>query len=126
MTVTLLTIAIVLLIVFLVVRDQTEFKLGRMRAELMALRSEEKGLSQECTEVQRLVAQIGEALLRAERRQVSAEQTRDELKTYLEEMDVQVQEEQSQDAAQPQEQLPVIAQAQEHSQTTQEQEHPQA
>lgn len=68
MTVLYLAVAIVLVIATLVVRDQTEFKLSRLRAELMALRSEEQRLAEEHTELERMVAQTGDALMRADHR----------------------------------------------------------
>ena len=40
--VTLLVAGVVLIIVCLIVRDQTQFRLSRLRSEVLALRSEEK------------------------------------------------------------------------------------
>lgn len=64
---------VALVIVNLVVRDQTQFRLSRLRTELLALRSEEKRMSEIRDEVEMMVAQIGEALMRADRRRVSLE-----------------------------------------------------
>jgi hypothetical protein len=64
----LIAVAIVLVIVTLVVRDQTEFKLGRLRGQLLALRSEEQRLGEDRVELERLVAQTAEALMRADSR----------------------------------------------------------
>ena len=68
MTGILIAVVIILVIVTLVVRDQTEFKLGRLRGQLLALRSEEQRLGEDRTELERLVAQTAEALMRADSR----------------------------------------------------------
>lgn len=81
-----LAIAIVLVIVALVIRDQTEVKLSQMRAQFMALRSEEKRLGEERTELERLIAQTGDALLRADSRQRDAEDAHQELVALLDKM----------------------------------------
>ena len=66
--VTLLIIGVVLIIVCLIVRDQTQFRLSRLRSEVLALRSEEKRLSERRDEIELMVAQIGDAVMRADRR----------------------------------------------------------
>ena len=93
MSIILLAIGIVLTIVCLVVRDQTEFRLSRLRAELMALRSEEQRLNEERTDLERMISQAGEALIRAERRQLTIEKESHELIDLLEEMGVSLEEE---------------------------------
>ena len=54
---------VALVIINLVVRDQTEFRIRQLRSELMALRSEEKRLSELRDEVELMVAQIGDAII---------------------------------------------------------------
>ena len=81
-----LAIAIVLVIVALVIRDQTEVKLSQMRAQFMALRSEEKRLGEERTELERLIAQTGDALMRADSRQRDAEDAHQALVEMLDKM----------------------------------------
>ena len=66
--VTLLVAGVVLIIVCLIVRDQTQFRLSRLRSEVLALRSEEKRLSERRDEIELMVAQIGDAIMRADRR----------------------------------------------------------
>ncbi len=66
--VTLLIAGVVLIIVCLIVRDQTQFRLSRLRSEVLALRSEEKRLSERRDEIELMVAQIGDAIMRADRR----------------------------------------------------------
>lgn len=88
MTGVFLAITIVLIIVALVVRDQTEFKLSRLRAELLGLRSDEQRLSEERTDLERMVAQAGDALMRADQRQRAAEKSHREVADMLQEMGV--------------------------------------
>ncbi|MBT6143789.1 MAG: hypothetical protein HOH74_00090 [Gemmatimonadetes bacterium] len=64
---------VALIIVNLVVRDQTQFRISRLRAELLGLRSEEKRLAERRDEVELMVAQIADALMRADRRRQSLE-----------------------------------------------------
>jgi hypothetical protein len=66
--------AILLLIVNLVARDRIEFRISRLRSELMSLRSEEKRLKERRKEVDRLAAQIDEAVERSGHRGRSANQ----------------------------------------------------
>lgn len=68
LSVTLIVAGILLLIAALVVRDQTEFRVTQLRSELLALRNEEKRLSERRDEIELMVAQIGDALMRADRR----------------------------------------------------------
>ena len=90
MTVIYLAVAIVLVIVALVVRDQTEFRLSRMRADLLALRSEEQRLGMERSEIERMVAQTGEATMRADNRQRNLDQQFKELVEILKQLDVEL------------------------------------
>jgi len=62
-----------LIVINLVVRDQTQFRISRLRAETLALRSEEKRLSERRDEVELMVAQIADALMRADRRRLVLE-----------------------------------------------------
>lgn len=48
--------------------DQTEFRISQLRSELIDLRNEEKRLSERRDEIELMVAQIGDALMRADRR----------------------------------------------------------
>jgi uncharacterized oligopeptide transporter (OPT) family protein len=59
---------VVLVITCLIVRDRTEYAITRMRAEFMALRTEEKRQSEIRDDIELMVAQAGEALMRADRR----------------------------------------------------------
>jgi len=68
LNVTLIIASVLLLIAALVVRDQTEFRVSQLRSELVALRNEEKRLSERRDEIELMVAQIGDALMRADRR----------------------------------------------------------
>ena len=74
---------VVLVITCLVVRDQAEFKLGK-------LRSEEKRLEETRTEVEQLVRGVGEELNRADTRQRTAEQNNRELADILDGMGVEL------------------------------------
>jgi len=87
-TVIYLAVAIVLVIVALVVRDQTEFKLSRLRAEILALRSEEQRLGEERTDLERMVAQTGEALMRGDHRQRAVDKQFKELVEVLQKLDI--------------------------------------
>jgi len=87
-----LAAGIVLTIAALIVRDQTELKLSRLRAELLALRSEEQRLGEDRTELERMIAQIGDALMRAERRRKAMEQSAQELIGLLEDLGAEVDE----------------------------------
>lgn len=64
---------VALIIVNLIVRDQTQYRIGRLRTELLGLRSEEKRLSERRDEVELMVAQVGDALVRADRRRLALE-----------------------------------------------------
>jgi|TARA_B110000495_G_scaffold200235_1_gene215087 hypothetical protein len=79
----LITAVVVLVITCLVVRDQAEFKLGK-------LRSEEKRLEETRTEVEQLVRGVGEELNRADTRQRTAEQNNRELAEILDGMGVEL------------------------------------
>ncbi|MEW6750055.1 MAG: hypothetical protein AB1505_03650 [Candidatus Latescibacterota bacterium] len=85
-----LAAAIALVILTLVVRDQTEFRLSRLRSELVALRSEEKRLSEEREDLERTIVQIGDALLRADSRQTAAGQVCRQVGEALAAMGVEV------------------------------------
>ena len=73
----------VLVIVCLVVRDQTEHKLGRMRTHLLGLRSEEQRLDEMHKEVEQMVRWVGEGLSRADNSQRQAEREIRELAAIL-------------------------------------------
>ncbi|MFT5085700.1 MAG: myosin heavy subunit [Candidatus Latescibacterota bacterium] len=90
MTSLLITAVVVLVITCLVVRDQTEFKLGKLRTELLGLRSEEKRLEETRTEVEQLVRGVGEELNRADTRQRTAEQNNRELAEILDGMGIEL------------------------------------
>ena len=84
----LLAVDIVLTIAALVVRDQTRFKLSRLRTELLALRSEEQRLGEEGEELQQMIAQVGEAVLRADHRRKEMKAVCQELISLLESLGV--------------------------------------
>jgi hypothetical protein len=64
---------VVPIIVNLVVRDQMQFRVSRLKSDLLGLRSEEKRLPERRDEVELMVAQIADALMRADRRKQSLE-----------------------------------------------------
>jgi len=89
-TVIYLAVSIVLVIIALVVRDQTEFKLSRLRADLLALRSEEQRLGMERAELERMVAQTAEAIMRADNRQRTVDKQFKELVGILKQFDIEL------------------------------------
>tara|TARA_Y100001934_G_scaffold277956_1_gene378041 strand:- start:921 stop:1229 length:309 start_codon:yes stop_codon:yes gene_type:complete len=86
----LLTLLIVLIIVCLVVRDQNELTLSKMRANLLNLRTEEKRMEDTRVEVEQLVRWFSETLNRASSRQRTAEQYCRELEDMLEGAGIEV------------------------------------
>lgn len=90
MTAFLLTLLIVLIIVCLVVRDQNELTLSKMRADLLSLRTEEKRMEDTRVEVEQLVRWFSETLNRASSRQRTAEQYCRELEEMLEGTGIEV------------------------------------
>lgn len=90
---------VALIIVNLIVRDQTEFRLSRLRSELLALNSEEKRLAERRDEVELMVAQIGDALMRADRRRVSLEKGCGQMADKLEQVQAMTGAEPADDAA---------------------------
>ncbi len=90
MTEFLLTLLIVLIIVCLVVRDQNELTLSKMRANLLNLRTEEKRMEDTRVEVEQLVRWFSETLNRASSRQRTAEQYCRELEDMLEGAGIEV------------------------------------
>lgn len=87
----LLVLGVVLTIIDLVVRDQTQFRLARLKGDLLALRSEEKRLAERRQEVELMVAQIADALMRADRRCHSIEKGREAIGQLLEKLDQRAQ-----------------------------------
>ena len=83
----LLVAGVLLTILDLIVRDQTQYRLARLRSELLALRSEEKRLAERRQEVDQMVAQIGEALMRSDRRANSIEKGSATVGELLEKLD---------------------------------------
>ena len=90
MTAFLFTLLVVLIIVCLVVRDQNELSLSKMRADLLSLRTEEKRMEDTRVEVEQLVRWFSETLNRASSRQRTAEQYCRELEEMLEETGIEV------------------------------------
>lgn len=90
MTAFLLTLLIVLIIVCLVVRDQNELALSKMRADFLSLRTEEKRMEDTRVEVEQLVRWFSETLNRASLRQRTAEQYCRELEEMLEGTGIEV------------------------------------
>ena len=74
---------VALIIVNLVIRDQTQFRLGRLRSDLLALRSEDKRLAERREEVELMVAQIGDSMMRADRRRMSLEKGCGTMRAHL-------------------------------------------
>lgn len=81
-----LVFGVVLLIVCLIVRDQTEYRLSQLRSEFMFLRSEEKRLADRREEVELMVSQIGDGLMRAERRRVAIDKSTDAVDDLLDKL----------------------------------------
>ena len=77
---------VAIIIVNLVVRDRTQFRVSRLKSELLGLRSEEKRLAERRDEVELMVAQIADALMRADRRQQSLEKGCGVLQAQLDEI----------------------------------------
>ena len=77
---------VALIVANLVVRDQTQFRISRLRAELLGLRSEEKRLSERRDEVELMVAQIADALMRADRRKQSLDRGCETLQARMDEL----------------------------------------
>ena len=90
MSVVYLALAIAMMTATLVARDQTEYRLSRLRSELISLRAEEKRLNEERQDLDRIVAQIVDALERAKARQVAAEEGSQRIIQALAAMGVQV------------------------------------
>ena len=90
MTAFLFTLLVVLIIVCLVVRDQNELSLSKMRADLLSLRTEEKRMEDTRVEVEQLVRWFSETLNRASSRQRTAEQYCRELEEMLDETGIEV------------------------------------
>ena len=84
LNITLVVACILLLIAALVVRDQTEFRITQLRSELLALRNEERRLSERRDEIELMVAQIGDALMRADRRSNSIDKGLEQVSEILE------------------------------------------
>ena len=93
LNVTLTIASVLLLIAALVVRDQTEFRVSQLRSELVALNNEEKRLSERRDEIELMVAQIGDALMRVDRRTASIDKGGEELTEILAVLDSSVEEE---------------------------------
>ena len=79
-------------------RDRTEYRLSRLRADLLALRSEEQRLADMRNEIEIMVAQIGDSLMRVERRYQSIGKTNEELDKMLEPLRSSIKGEQTGDA----------------------------
>lgn len=75
----LIGLCVFLLVANLVVRDRIEYRISKLRTELMALRAEDRRLGDRHKEVDRLAAQTEEALDRAGRRGHSACQENEEM-----------------------------------------------
>ena len=59
---------IILVIACLIVRDRTEYEITRLRAECMALRNDEKRQVDMRNDIELMIAQANDALMRADRR----------------------------------------------------------
>ena len=81
-----LAVGISLIITCLVLRDRTVFKLGRLRAELMALRNEEKHTSEVITDIEVFISSISDGTLRADRRELGLEKATEQLRVVIEDL----------------------------------------
>ncbi len=79
-------VGILLVITCLVVRDRTAFKLSRLRAELMALRNEEKRMAELLTEIEVFISRIADGIMRADRRELGLEKASERLGIILEDL----------------------------------------
>ena len=79
-------VGILLVITCLVVRDRTAFRLGRLRAELMALRNEEKRMAELLTEIEVFISRIADGMMRADRRELGLEKASERLGIILEDL----------------------------------------
>ena len=77
-------VGITLIITCLVVRDRTAFRLSQLRAELMALRNEEKRAAAILTEVEVFISRISDGIIRADRRELGLEKASEQLGIILE------------------------------------------
>ena len=60
-------VSVLLLVICLIVREQTNSKIRTTRTELMSLRSREKRLANRCDEIEKMESQMREALMRTSR-----------------------------------------------------------
>lgn len=90
MTGLLLTLMVVLVVACLAVRDQTEFKLNKMRADLLGLRTEVQRMDEMRVEAEQISRWVSEALNRSASRQRKAEQYCRELEDMLGEMGIDI------------------------------------
>tara|TARA_B100000530_G_C15500065_1_gene306152 strand:+ start:162 stop:473 length:312 start_codon:yes stop_codon:yes gene_type:complete len=70
-------------IAILAVRDRSEIRLKKMRAELMAMRSDAQHLQSEKEEVRKLISWVSESLKRCAKRQETAQSACLELRDIL-------------------------------------------
>ncbi len=90
MTGLLLTLVIVLVVACLAVRDQTIFKLSKMRTDFLGLRTEVQRMDEMRVEAEQISRWVSEALSRTASRQRKAEQYCHELEDMLAEMGIEV------------------------------------
>lgn len=96
-----LAVGILLVIAVLVVRDRTAFKLSRMRAELMALRNEEKRTAELLTEIEVFISRISDGIMRADRRELGLEKASERLGVILEDLQALLDGDEESDAPTP-------------------------
>ena len=77
-------VGVLMVVVCLIVREGTETRLARMRRELMALRSQERGLENKINGLQTVKEHLRESIGRAEGRSLSAKQLLDSIYEKLE------------------------------------------
>lgn len=65
---------LLMVIVCLIVREQTEGRIRQLRAHVLGLRTEEKRLAERHSQLEEMEAQIREAMLRTERQEAIYEQ----------------------------------------------------
>ena len=80
-------VGIVLIVTCLVVRDRTEYRISKLRSEFMALRTEEQRQADLRDEIELMVAQAGEALMRGDRRCQSLLNDTGEMANLMEQME---------------------------------------
>lgn len=88
-----LAVGVGLVIAALVVRDQTQFRLSRLRAQVVSLRNEERRVAEQRRKVDLEIAQVSEALMRGMDRLRDAKRACESFGTQLERLQAMPEEE---------------------------------